>query len=118
MLSLLQLLGEPDLSRPIRFDVAEEYVKDPAKYKTNVAQCLAKIANGARVTLQRRSRSLNDALKPTSTLSQPSARAIGNLQYQHRLDQETAIQRNKPIFAHLKTFDAKVMIVHFSAVHP
>ncbi|KAK6734866.1 hypothetical protein RB195_018196 [Necator americanus] len=48
MLSLLQLLGEPDLSRPIRFDVAEEYVKDPAKYKTNVAQCLAKIANGAR----------------------------------------------------------------------
>ncbi|CAJ0605475.1 unnamed protein product [Cylicocyclus nassatus] len=46
MMSLLQLLAEPDLSRPIRFDIVEEYVKDHETYKKKLAECLSKLPNG------------------------------------------------------------------------
>ncbi|VDL81604.1 unnamed protein product [Nippostrongylus brasiliensis] len=39
--SLLQVLAEPDLSRPIRFDIAEQFMKDPAAYQKSVEQCMA-----------------------------------------------------------------------------
>ncbi|XGW10380.1 hypothetical protein V3C99_012125 [Haemonchus contortus] len=40
LMSILQLLVEPDISRPIRFDIAEECVKDPATYKKNASECM------------------------------------------------------------------------------